>query len=211
MKVLLLNGSPNQEGCTYMALKEVEKTLHEEGIETEIFWIGKKAIGGCIACLKCKTEKRCMVEGGVNEFRELAKSADGFVFGTPVHYAAACGNITSFLDRLFFSTGLSGQKDVFRLKPGANIAIARRGGTSTALDQLNKYQTISEMPLVSSTYWNMVHGARPEQVAEDKEGLHTVRTMARNMAYLIKCQEACKKAGLDKPEVEPKEWTNFIR
>ena len=211
MKVLLLNGSPNQEGCTHMALREVEKTLQEEGIETEIFWIGKRAIGGCIACLKCRTEKKCVLEGGVNEFMELAKSADGFVFGTPVHFAGASGNIISFLDRLFYSTGVSGQREIFRLKPGANIAIARRGGTTAALDQLNKYQTYCEMPLVSSSYWNMVHGARPEQVAEDKEGLHTMRVLARNMAYLVKCQEACKGAGLDKPEMEPKEWTNFVR
>ena len=211
MKVLLLNGSPNQEGCTYMCLKEIEKVLQEEGIDTEIFWIGKKPIGGCIACLKCKTEKRCVVEGGVNEFRELAERADGFIFGTPVHYAAASGNITSFLDRLFFSTGLMGKRDIFRLKPASNIAIARRGGTTAALDQLNKYQTISEMFVVSSAYWNMVHGARPKDVTEDKEGLHTMRVLARNMAYLLRCQAAGKATGIDKPEMEPKEWTNFVR
>jgi multimeric flavodoxin WrbA len=211
MKVLLLNGSPREEGCTYMALSEVARTLQKEGIETEIFWIGKKAIGGCIACYKCKETKRCVVEGGVNEFRELATNADGFIFGTPVHYAGASGNITSFLDRLFYSTGLSGKRDTFRLKPASNVAIARRGGTSTALDQLNKYQTINEMFVVSSTYWNMVHGAMPEEVAQDKEGLHTMRVLARNMAYLLKCQEAGKSVGIDKPEAEPKEWTNFIR
>jgi multimeric flavodoxin WrbA len=211
MKVLLLNGSPREKGCTYMALSEVARILQEEGIETEIFWIGKKAIGGCIACYKCKEVKKCVLEAGVNEFRELAANADGFIFGTPVHYAGASGNITSFLDRLFFSTGLSGKRDTFRLKPASNVAIARRGGTSTALDQLNKYQTINEMFVVSSTYWNMVHGARPEEVAEDKEGLHTMRVLARNMAYLLKCQEAGKSVGIDKPEVEPKEWTNFIR
>ena len=211
MKVLLLNGSPNQEGCTYMCLKEMEKVFQEEGMETEIFWIGKKPIGGCIACLRCKTEKRCVVEGGVNEFRELAENADGFIFGTPVHYAAASGNITSFLDRLFFSTGLMGKRDIFRLKPASNIAIARRGGTTAALDQLNKYPTISEMFVVSSAYWNMVHGAGPEDVAHDKEGLHTVRVLARNMAYLLRCQEAGKEGGIDKPEMEPKEWTNFVR
>jgi multimeric flavodoxin WrbA len=194
-----------------MALKEIERTLHDEGIETEIFWIGKKAIGGCIACLKCKATKKCVVEGGVNEFRELAKLADGFIFGTPVHYAAASGNITSFLDRLFFSTGQSGQRDIFRLKPASNIAIARRGGSSAALDQLGKYQTISEMPIVSSTYWNMVHGAKAEDVAWDKEGLHTMRVLARNMAYIIKCQKAGEEADINKPEAEPKEWTNFIR
>jgi multimeric flavodoxin WrbA len=211
MKVLLLNGSPNQEGCTFMALKEVERILHEEGIETETFWLGKKAIGGCIACYKCKDMKKCVLEGGVNEFKELAKEADGFIFGTPVHYAAAGGNITSFLDRVFFSATLSGMREIFRLKPASNIAIARRGGTSAALDQLNKYQTISEMLIVSSTYWNMVHGARPTEVAQDKEGLHTMRVLARNMAYMLKCQKAGAKDGINRPELEPKEWTNFIR
>jgi len=210
MKVLLVNGSPNKEGCTYVSLKEIEKTLVEEGIEAEIFWIGNKPMGGCIACVKCRELKKCVINDIVNDFRELAYEADGFVFGTPVHYAAAAGNMTSFMDRLFFSEGPNRGK-AFRLKPSSCIGIARRGGISAALDQMNKYLTIMEMPVVSSSYWNMVHGARPEDVSEDKEGLHTMRTLARNMAYLLKCQEAGRKAGIDKPKLERKEWTNFVR
>lgn len=210
MKVLLVNGSPNKNGCTYVALDEVAKTLNKEGIETEIFWIGNKPIGGCIACKSCLKTGKCAFDDVVNAFREMAKEADGFVFGSPVHYAAASGNLTAFMDRLFYSELCAGN-GVFYMKPAAAIVSARRAGTTAAFDQLNKYFTIQEMPVVSSRYWNMVHGARPEQVAEDKEGLYTMRVLGRNMAYMLKCFEAGRKAGVSMPEKEPTVYTNFIR
>ena len=210
MKVLLVNGSPNKNGCTYVALDEVAKTLNKEGIETEIFWIGNKPIGGCIACKSCLKTGKCAFDDVVNEFREMAKAADGLVFGSPVHYAAASGNLTAFMDRLFYSELCAGNS-AFYMKPAAAVVSARRAGTTAAFDQLNKYFTIQEMPVVSSRYWNMVHGARPEQVAEDKEGLYTMRVLGRNMAYMLKCFEAGSKAGVSMPEKEPTVYTNFIR
>lgn len=207
MKVLLVNGSPNETGCTYTALNEVAGTLREEGIEAEIFWIGKKPIGGCIACGGCRKLGKCVFDDVVNEFRELAKEADGFVFGTPVHYASGSGNMTAFMDRLFFSA----DKSIFRLKPAAAVVSARRAGTTAAFDQMNKYFTISEMPVISSRYWNMVHGSRAEEVAQDAEGLYTMRTLGRNMAYHLKCREAAEKLGVELPRQEQPVWTNFVR
>ena len=210
MKVLLVNGSPHKNGCTYTALDEVAKTLNEEGIETEIFWLENKPVGGCVACKSCLKTGKCAFDDVVNEFREMARAADGFVFGSPVHYAAASGNLTAFMDRLFYSELCAGNS-VFYMKPAAAVVSARRAGTTAALDQLNKYFTIQEMPVVSSRYWNMVHGARAEQVAEDKEGLYTMRVLGRNMAYMLKCFDAAKKAGVELPEKEPTIYTNFIR
>lgn len=206
MKVLLVNGSPNEHGCTHRALEEIQKTLREENVEAEIFWIGKKPIGGCMACHACRSGK-CAINDIVNESRDKFREADGFVFGSPVHYAAASGNLTAFMDRLFYSS----PKDTFFMKPAAAITSARRAGTTAAFDQLNKYFTISQMPIVSSRYWNMVHGYTPAQVEEDKEGMWTMRVLARNMAYLLKCQEAAKKAGIELPRQEKGEFTNFIR
>lgn len=211
MKVLLVNGSPHKEGCTYTALSEVAKTLNGEGIETEIFWIGNKPIGGCIACLSCVKTGKCAFDDVVNQCLEKAYEADGFVFGSPVHYAAASGNMTGFMDRLFYTDGHSGGKKALYMKPAAAILSARRGGTTAAFDQLNKYFTIQEMPIVSSRYWNMVHGASAEQVLEDAEGLYTMRVLARNMAYLLRCLEAGRKLGVALPEQEPPVFTNFIR
>ncbi|MCL2864293.1 MAG: flavodoxin family protein [Lachnospiraceae bacterium] len=211
MKVVLVNGSPNKEGSTYVALKEIADTLYQAGVESEIFWLGKKAIGGCIACGQCGTLKKCVFDDVVNEFREIAMGADGFVFGTPVHFASASGNITSFMDRLFYSEAVGNRCAALKLKPAASVAIARRGGASAALDQLNKYINYAEMPMVSSSYWNMVHGANAKDVPEDKEGLYTMRVLARNMVYLLKCLEAGKNAEISPPEYEKKQWTNFIR
>ena len=160
MKVLLVNGSPHKEGCVYTALNEVAKELNNEGIETEIFWIGIKPISGCIACHKCSELGKCVFNDVVNDFAEKAKNADGFVFGTPVHYASASGAITSFMDRLFYST--FSNQDIFRLKPAATVISARRAGTTATFDQLNKYYTMNQMPVISSRYWNMVHGSNPE-------------------------------------------------
>lgn len=210
MKVLLVNGSPHKEGCTYTALCEVEKTLNGEGIETEIFWIGNKPIGGCIACKSCVKTGKCVFDDAVNVFREKANEADGFVFGTPVHYAAASGNMTAFMDRLFYSEISNGNK-AFYMKPAAAVISARRAGTTAAFDQINKYFTIQEMPVVSSRYWNMVHGATAEQVKEDAEGLYTMRVLGRNMAYLLQCQEAARNVGIPLPKKEAPVFTNFVR
>ncbi len=207
MKVLLVNGGPHKEGCTYTALKEVEKELNNEGIETEIFWVGVKPISGCIACGKCSEIGKCVFDDVVNEFAEKCKDADGFIFGTPVHYASASGSITSFMDRLFYSTS----SDIFRLKPAATIVSARRAGTTSTMDQLNKYFSINQMPIISSRYWNMVHGNNPEEVKQDEEGMQIMRILGRNMAYHLKCKEAGKKAGINMPEKEKTKLTNFIR
>lgn len=207
MKVLLINGSPNKKGCTYTALCEVEKELNKQDIETEIFHIGKKPIRGCTACGKCQELNKCVFEDdGVNVTLDKAEKADGFIFGSPVHYAGASGFITSFLDRCFFAGS-----DVFAYKPGAAVVSCRRGGATAALDQLNKYFTINQMPIVSSQYWNMVHGNMPEDVLQDLEGMQIMRTLGRNMAWLLKTIQAGKKAGIVPPEQEDRIWTNFIR
>lgn len=206
MKVILVNGSPKAKGCTYTALREVADTLEKNGIETEIFQVGASPVAGCIGCGACLGNGKCFVEDGVNAFVEKAKMADGFVFGSPVHYAAASGAVTSFLDRAFYGKGA-----VFAGKPGAAVVSCRRGGASAAFDQLNKYFTICNMPIVSSQYWNQVHGNTPEEVRQDAEGLQTMRTLGNNMAWLLKCIEAGKKAGVPFPKPEPAVKTNFIR
>ena len=206
MKVLLLNGSPHNNGCTYTALCEVEKVLKEKGVETEIFQIGTDAIAGCIACGACLKNGKCFRDDKVNEFIEKSKSADGFVFGAPVYYASASGQISAFLDRVFY-----GRSSIFAGKPGAAVVSCRRGGASAAFDQLNQYFTISKMPVVSSQYWNQVHGNTVEEVVQDLEGMQTMRTLGEFMAWLLKCIEAGKKAGIEVPEGEPAIKTNFIR
>ena len=208
MKVILVNGSPHEKGCTYTALTEAAKVFEQQGIDTEIFWIGNKPICGCIGCGACAKQlgKCFMDEDPVNAFVEKARSADGFIFGSPVHYAAASGLVTAFMDRAFYSG-----KSAFVGKPAANIVSCRRGGASAAFDQLNKYFTISSMPVVSSQYWNQVHGNRPEEVLQDEEGIQTVRILARNMAWLLKCIEAGKAQGISFPEPEKPVRTSFIR
>ena len=210
MKVLLINGSPHEKGCTYTALMEVADALEKEGIGTEVFWIGNKPIAGCIDCRTCMKRKKCIFDDKVNEVLPVAKSTDGFIFGTPVHYASATGAMTSFMDRLFFADLLSDRQS-FYLKPAAAIVSARRAGTTATFDQLNKYFTISQMPIISSRYWNMVHGATPEDVKKDLEGLQTMRVLARNMAWFLKCKEAGMKAGVQFPVQEENIYTNFIR
>ncbi len=206
MKVILVNGSPKREGCTYTALCEVAGALEKSGIETEIFWVGNAPLSGCLGCGSCLKTGKCFIDDTVNEFVEKAKSADGFVFGSPVHYAAASGSLTSFLDRAFYGKG-----SVFQGKPGAAVVSCRRGGASAAFDQLNKYFTISSMPIVSSQYWNQVHGNTPEEVRRDAEGLQTMRTLGNNMAWLLKCIESGKERGVVFPEREAAVKTNFIR
>ena len=206
MKVILVNGSPREKGCTYTALCEVAGALEKNGIETEIFQVGAKPIAGCIGCNVCLKNGRCFVDDPVNEFVEKAKTADGFVFGSPVHYAAASGAITSFLDRAFYGKG-----NVFAGKPGAAVVSCRRGGAASAFDQLNKYFTINSMPVVSSQYWNQVHGNTPDEVRQDAEGLQTMRTLGSTMAWMLKCIQAGAAAGITFPEREPAMKTNFIR
>jgi multimeric flavodoxin WrbA len=211
MKIILVNGSPHEKGCTYRALREVENTLNEEGIETEIFWIGTKAISGCIGCYACKNLGHCVIDDIVNEFVNKSIEADGFVFGSPVHYAGMSGALTSFMDRVFYSSSMAGRSECFLHKPVASVICARRGGTTATYDQINKYFGISQMPIISSRYWNMVHGANPDDVEQDLEGLQTMRVMARNMAYFLKCIEAGKEKGIEKPQKEKAIRTNFIR
>lgn len=206
MKVLLVNGSPRAAGCTNTALEEVAKTLGEAGIETEIFWLGAKPVQDCIACGKCRELKKCVFDDVVNTLIEKAKMADGFVFGSPVYYAHPSGRVQSALDRAFYAG-----KYAFAGKPGAAIVSARRGGTAASFDVINKYFGISSMPVVSSTYWNMVYGNTPDEVRRDEEGMQTMRNLGRNMAYLLRCIEAGKAAGIEAPAQEGVFKTNFIR
>ena len=211
MKVLLVNGSPNKEGCTYAALCEVAKTLESHNIETEIFWIKTKAITGCIACMKCGQLGKCTFDNDVvNDFVEKAYDADAFVFGSPVYYAGANGSMVSFLDRAFYSNSHGANGEAFKHKPGAVICSARRAGTTSTYDQLIKYFGISQMPIISSYYWNMVHGNTPEEVIQDEEGLSTMRQLAHNMAYFLECINAGSEKGIILTE-EEKHRTNFIR
>lgn len=205
MKVILVNGSPREKGCTYTALCEVEKALNANGVETEIFHIGNKPIIGCTACGGC-SDGKCVFEDTVNELAAKVDETDGFVFGSPVHYAAASGALTSFMDRLFYTAG-----GKMRGKLGASVVSCRRGGASAAFDQINKYFTICNMPIVSSQYWNQVHGSNPDEVRQDLEGLQTMRTLGNNMAWLLKCIEAGKNAGIELPEKETPIKTNYIR
>lgn len=205
MKVLLINGSSRRNGCTNIALKEVERALHEEGIETEQIFIGNKAIPDCVACRKCKTIGRCVFDDIVNEFVDKAKEADGFIFGSPVYFTHPSGRLLTFMDRAFYSGGSS-----FAYKPAASILSARRAGTTASFDVINKYFTICSMPVVSSTYWNHVYGAHPEEVKEDKEGLMTMYNLGKNMAWMLTCIELGKKQGINHPK-NNKILTNFIR
>lgn len=208
MKVLLVNGSPHEKGCTYTALTEIAEQLKKEGIDSEIFYIGTNAIQPCTACGACRKLGRCVYNDKVNEFVAKAGEFDGFVFGSPVHYASASGVIVPFMDRAFYSAF---NKDVFRHKPASAIVSARRAGTTATLDQLNKYFGITEMPIISGRYWNMVHGNTPEQVKQDKEGMQNMRILAKNMAYYLKCKQVAEKAGIMPPEREAIEITNFIK
>lgn len=207
MKVLLVNGSQHREGCTHTALEEVGAELRKQGIETEEFWCGSKAIMGCIGCGKCSQSKRCFNnDDSVNAFLEKVEEADGFVFGTPVHFAGPSGFIKPFMDRAFCS-----KQSLFYDKPAACVVSARRGGTQGAFEDINRYFTISCMPIVSSQYWNEVHGNTPDEVRQDLEGMQTMRQLGRNMAWMLCCIEAGARAGIGKPEHEPKAKTNFIR
>ncbi len=207
MKVLLFNGSPRADGCTFTALSEVASVLHEEGIETEILQIGNRPVQDCIACGGCEETGKCVFSGDcVNEWIEKAASSDGFLFGTPVYYAHPSGRMLSAMDRMFYAGG-----ENFAHKPAAVIASARRAGTTATLDAMAKHLGISQMPVASSTYWNMVHGNSPEEVRKDLEGMQTMRNIGRNMAWLLKCIEAGRREGIGTPRTEKTVYTNFIR
>lgn len=204
MKVLLINGSPHKEGCTFTALKEVADTLNKNGIESEIYHIGVKPISGCIACGKCKEIGKCVFNDGVNEIGARLDEFDGIIIGSPVYYAGPSGQICSFCDRLFFTCAskMAG-------KLAAAVVSCRRGGASASFDRLNKYFTISKMQVVGSQYWNSVHGFTPDDVKKDKEGLQTMRTLGQNMAWLLKCIDLGRKNGITRPEYEPIQFTSF--
>ena len=210
MQVLLVNGSPHQHGCTYTALCEAAEALQKNGVETDLFWIGNKPLSGCIACKSCVKNSLCVFQDTVNAFLEIAGMYDGFLFGTPVHWGAASGAMTSFLDRAFYAD-LNGGGNRFWLKPAAAVISARRAGTTATWDQINKYFALMQMPIISSRYWNIVHGTNPEEIKKDKEGMQTMRILGNNMAYFLKCRELAEKTGIPKPEQETITFTNFIR
>lgn len=206
MKVLMLNGSSRAEGNTYTALAEIGRQLREEGIEYEIVQIGSGPVRDCIACQGCNDKGCVFTDDGVNDFVQKAREADGFVFGTPVYYAHSSGSVLSFLNRVFYSSS-----DAFAYKPGAAVAVARRAGTTSAFSELNRYFTISNMLVVGSSYWNVTFGRQAGETVMDAEGLRTMRNLARNMAWLLKCIESGKKSGVALPETERGEMTDFIR
>ena len=205
-KVLLINGSPNKAGCTYTALREVEKSLNKNGVDTEIFQLGKGPVQGCTGCGGCGRNGKCVFDDGVNRLAERLDEFDGLVIGSPVYYASPNGALLAFLDRLFFAAGKK-----FAGKPGAAVVSCRRGGATAAFDVLNKYFSISNMPIVTSQYWNQIHGNTPEEALQDAEGLQTMRTLGENMAWLIKCIQAGRAASVPEPVYEKKQSTNFIR
>lgn len=209
LKVLLVNGSPHKDGCVSTALSEIADTLKSEGIDSTTFWVGNQPLAGCIGCGACVGKRSCFRNDTVNEFVKMMDDYDGFVFGTPVHYAAASGAMTSFLDRIFFIDEFNGEH--FAGKPAAAIATCRRSGATAALDQMNKYMTDCNMPIVPSQYWNVVHGNTPEEIRRDTEGLQTMRTLARNMAWLLKCIVLGREHGIEFPVHEQHRMTNFIR
>ena len=206
MKVLLINGSPKPNGNTAYALEQMAEVFHTEGVETEIIQVGNQPIRGCIACGSCYNTGKCIFNDQVNEVAAKLAEADGMVVGSPVYYASPNGTLISFLDRLFYSSGSVDK----RMKVGASVVVARRGGCTASMDVLNKYFTISEMPLASSTYWNLTHGGKPGEAAQDAEGTRTVRNLAKNMAFLIRAV-AVGKEKYDLPEPEKRVYTNFIR
>ena len=206
MKVLMINGSPRANGNTSIALNEMKTVFEKEGVDAEIVQVGSEAVRGCIACNRCAELGKCVFDDVVNKLAVKLSEADGLVVASPVYYASANATLIAVLDRLFYSTSFDKT-----MKVGASVVCARRGGCSATFDELNKYFTIAQMPVVSSNYWNMVHGNTPEEVCQDKEGLQTMRILGRNMAWMLKCIEAGKNNGVAVPEAEAKVKTNYIR
>ncbi|MEG1426779.1 MAG: flavodoxin family protein [Oscillospiraceae bacterium] len=204
MKVLLINGSPNELGCTFTGMQIIQEQLAKNGVDSQIYQVGKKPIAGCTGCRACKKTGKCVFDDLVNTVAADLKTADGIIIGSPVHFASASGAATSFFDRLFYSA----DRNSLRLKFGAAIVSCRRGGASATFDQLNKYFTICQMPVVSSCYWNQIHGYTPEDVYADGEGVRTLQVLANNMAYLLKCKA---ESNVPLPEEPPMCMTNFVR
>lgn len=204
-KVLLINGSPHENGCTYTALKELEKTLQDRGIETELFQIGRKPVSGCIACGYCGKNGKCVIDDELNGILSRLDEFDGIVAGSPVYYSGPSAQLCAFLDRLFYAGG-----DKMAGKLAASVVSCRRGGATAAFERLNQYFLMSNMAVVGSQYWNQVHGKCPEDVEKDLEGLQTMRTLGENMAWLLKCIEAGRRSGVAEPEYEKRTPTNFI-
>ncbi len=212
MKVLLVNGSSHKNGTTMSALNEMIRVFTEEGIETEVIQLGGKPIADCLQCNVChKTGKCVFKDDGVNEFVEKAYEADGFVFASPTYFAHPSGRLLSFLDRAFYSNGIDEEYKAFEFKPGAAVAVARRGGNSATLDVINKYFGIAQMPTAGSTYWNMVHGLVADETVQDEEGLQTMRNLARNMSWMVKSFAQAKENGVAFPATETEAVTNFIK
>lgn len=205
MKVLLVNGSPHEKGCTYTGLKEVANALENNDIETEFLWLGIEPLAGCIGCNACLKTGKCFRNDIVNDFLNKVPDIDGFVFGSPVHFASSSGALTSFMDRAFY-----GRRKLFENKPACCICSCRRGGASATFDHINKYFAMNNMPIVTSQYWNQVHGTNPDEVKRDLEGMQTMRTLGNNMAWLLKCIDIAKKSGLEYPKNEEVVKTNFI-
>lgn len=199
MKVMLVNGSPNREGCTYVALRQIQKTLKEENIGSDIYRIGHKDIRGCIDCRKCSELGKCVFDDEVNSFVEKADEYDGYIFGGPVYYGTINPTLTNFMTRAFFSSFFGGKK-IFRLKPAAAVASARRAGTMTAIDTINRFFTWGEMPIISSIYWNVIYGTNAKEALEDLEGLKTMSILAKNMAWFLKIKELSLKEGIPLPQ-----------
>lgn len=206
MKVLLLNGSTREKGCTFTALSEVETVLNDAGIETEMIQLGSKPVQDCIACLHCKKAGQCVFDDRVNEVAKKMETADGLVVGSAVYYAGPTGQLCSFLDRLFYSAG-----GKFAGKAAAAVVSCRRGGATAAFDRLNKYFTICNMSVIGSQYWNQVHGSKPEDVKNDGEGMQTMRVLGQNMVYWLQNKQAGQQNGVTPPSYEKRLWTNFIR
>lgn len=206
MKALAINGSPNEHGCTYTALHEIERTLSDRGVETELLYLGKKPVAGCIACMSCRKTKRCAFDDQVNDVLDRLDEFDAIIVGSPVYFAGPTGQVCAFLDRLFFcgETRMAG-------KLAAAVVSCRRGGASAAFDRLNKYFTIANMQVVGSQYWNQVHGYTPDDVRRDEEGLQTMRTLGQNMAWQLQNIEAGRAQGAVPPTYERRKATNFIR
>ena len=205
MKILLVNFSPKEKGSTHFVLEDMAKQFEELGAQTEIFWMGNTVNGGCIGCLACRKTGKCVFEGDrVNELSEAAKTADGFIFASPVHYAAASGNLTAALDRVFYSAAKN-----FAFKPGAAVAVARRAGCSATLDQIHKYFSINSMPIVPSTYWNMIHSAKPGDHIKDEEGVQTITNLVNNMTWMVRCFDIAKTQGIDHPAAIKEVRTDF--
>ncbi|MCH3950638.1 MAG: flavodoxin family protein [Acidaminococcus sp.] len=211
MKVLMVNGSSHVHGTTMRALEEMIKVFEAAGVETEVIQLGGKPIADCLQCNQCQKTGKCVFNDGVNEFIKKAEQADGFVFATPTYFAHPSGRIFAFLDRAFYASCKDEIYDAFKFKPGAAVAVARRGGTTASLDALNKYFGIAQMPVAGSTYWNQVHGLFADEAPQDEEGMQTMRNLARNMIWMMQCFEAGKKAGVPYPATENTAVTNFIK